>query len=191
MDIRAYNLHEHSFRFAGWCAATAAGRSPNCRFTIETGINIISMSGVKEKFQTWDDLPDTEQAFDDLHRDFTKKIINVANSSNIKLKGKKGNFTYGIGAKLLNCYLKPIYLASHQNVISQSLSQKASLIHPPVDRILLKNCKKYAKPYFNELKDVAWSTFSEKQYFHVLRLIRDFLKDDPLWKIEYYWDGHQ
>ena len=49
MDIRGYSLHEHSFRFAGWCAATAAGRSPNCRFTIETGMKILSTSGVKEK----------------------------------------------------------------------------------------------------------------------------------------------
>ena len=74
MDIRGYSLHEHSFRFAGWCAATAAGRSPNCRFTIETGMKILSISGVKEKFQTWDDLPDTENEFDEL---FDNKILKL------------------------------------------------------------------------------------------------------------------
>ena len=191
MDIKGYSLHEHSFRFAGWCAATAAGRSPNCRFTIETGMKILSISGVKEKFQTWDDLPDTENEFDELHKYLTKQIIQAAHSSDIKLKGKEQRFTYGIGAKLLNCYLKPIYLTSHQNILPQSLSKKAALIHPPIDRILLKNCKDYAKPYFDALDNVSWSTFKEKQYFFVLKLIRDFLRHEPLWKIEYYWDGHR
>ena len=191
MNIGSYSLHEHSFRFAGWCASTAAGRSPNCRFTIETGMKIISISGVKEKFQTWDDLPSTEQSFDELHKDLTKQIIHVAHSSSIELKGKKRSFTYGIGAKLLNCYLKPIYLASNQNVFSPSLSYKAALIHPPVDRILLQNCKSLAKPHFEELKNISWSTFSEKEYFFAIKLIRNFLKDEPLWKIEYYWDGHR
>ena len=167
MDIKGYSLHEHSFRFAGWCAATAAGRSPNCRFTIENGMKILSISGVKEKFQTWDDLPDTENEFDELHKYLTKQIIQAAHSSDIKLKGKEQRFTYGIGAKLLNCYLKPIYLTSHQNILSQSLSKKAALIHPPIDRILLKNCKDYAKPYFDALENVSWSTFTKKQYFFV------------------------
>ena len=189
MDIRAYTLHEHSFRFAGWCAATAAGRSPNCRFTIETGMKILSISGVKEKFQTWDDLPDTENEFDELHKYLTNQIIQAAHSSGIKLKGKKQRFTYGIGAKLLNCYLKPIYLASHQNTLPQSLSKKAALIHPPVDRILLKNCQKFERQHFKDLENISWSTFTKTQYFFTINLIRKFLNNRPLWHIEYYWDG--
>jgi len=187
-----YSIHEHRFRFAGWCAATAASSSPICRFKVQTGLEILRLSGVSDQFTDWSDIPSSEAEFDDLHRKTCRKIIKISELPHIKLSGKEAHFTYGIAAKLLNCYLKPIYLVNAAESFSNKTTvKKQAVIHPPIDRVLLSNCKRKEPEAFRSITKISWSTFTEAQYFDVIKSLREFMVDEPFWKIEYFWDGYQ
>lgn len=186
-----YSMPEHRFRFAGWCAATASSSSPNCRFTVETGLQILNLSGTSKLFVDWTSIPSCEQDFDQLHKKMCKQIMETSTLHKIKLSGKKAEFTYGIAAKLLSCYLKPIFMIGIDCPNDALIEKKRAYIHPPIDRVLLKNCKKEEPKAFNSIKNISWSTFSENQYFDVIWAIREFLNGEPLWKIEYCWDGYR
>ncbi|MDA7560922.1 hypothetical protein N8860_04115 [Alphaproteobacteria bacterium] len=191
-SLSDYSILEHQFRFAGWCAATAASSSPVCRFKVQTGLEILRLSGVSDQFIDWSDIPYSEAEFDELHRKTCRKIIKITELPNIKFSGGEAKFTYGIAAKLLNCYLKPIYLVNADRSFSdKTVEKKKAIIHPPIDRVLLKNCKRQERDAFRSVKRIAWSTFSETEYFDVIKSLRAFLGDKPFWKIEYFWDGHQ
>ena len=187
-----YSIHEHRFRFAGWCAATAASSSPICLFKVQTGLEILRLSGVSDQFTDWSDIPSSEAEFDDLHRKTCRKIIKISELPHIKLSGKEAHFTYGIAAKLLNCYLKPIYLVNAAESFSNKTTvKKQAVIHPPIDRVLLSNCKRKEPEAFRSITKISWSTFTEAQYFDVIKSLREFMVDEPFWKIEYFWDGYQ
>lgn len=187
-----YSIHDHRFRFAGWCAATAASSSPICRFKVQTGLEILRLSGVSDQFTDWSDIPSSEAEFDELHRKVCRRILEITERSNVNLSGKEGKFTYGIAAKLLNCYLKPIYLVNAGASFSNKINEKKqAIIHPPIDRVLLKTCKRKEPEAFRSITNISWSTFTEAQYFYVIKSLREFLVDEPFWKIEYFWDGHQ
>ena len=187
-----YSIHEHRFRFAGWCAATAASSSPICRFKVQTGLEILRLSGVSDQFTDWSDIPSSEAEFDDLHRKTCRKIIKISELPHIKLSGKEAHFTYGIAAKLLNCYLKPIYLVNAAESFSNKKTvKKQAVIHPPIDRVLLSNCKRKEPKAFRSITKISWSTFTEAQYFDVIKSLREFMVDEPFSKIEYFWDGYQ
>ena len=191
-SLSDYSIVEHRFRFAGWCAATAASSSPVCRFKVQTGLEILRLAGISTQFVDWSDIPSSEAEFDELHKKTCQKIIQIANLPRVKLSGKQAKFTYGIAAKLFNCYLKPIYLVNAgQSFLDKTVEKKQSVIHPPIDRVLLKNCKRQEPAAFRSIKKIAWSTFDETEYFDVIKSLREFLVDEPFWKIEYFWDGHQ
>ena len=191
-NFNNYNLHIHQHRFASWCAATASRTSPNCRFTVETGVKIIEQSSLSKIFIGYASLPSSQEEFDILHTSVCKNILSVSKDYSRKLKGKKGKFTFGIAAKLLNCYLKAIYLSSFQiNVSNFSNYEKLNYIHPPIDRILLKNCKRDLPDFFKNIDNISWSTFNENDYKKVIEIIKILMNEEPLWKIEYYWDGFQ
>jgi len=191
-SLSDYSIVEHRFRFAGWCAATAASSSPVCRFKVQTGLKILRLAGISTQFVDWSDIPSSEAEFDELHKKTCQKIIQTANLPRVKLSGKQAKFTYGIAAKLFNCYLKPIYLVNAgQSFLDKTVEKKQAVIHPPIDRVLLKNCKRQEPAAFRSIKKIAWSTFDETEYFDVIKSLREFLVDEPFWKIEYFWDGHQ
>lgn len=191
-SLSDYSIVEHRFRFAGWCAATAASSSPVCRFKVQTGLEILRLAGISTQFVDWSDIPSSEAEFDELHKKTCQKIIQTANLPRVKLSGKHAKFTYGIAAKLFNCYLKPIYLVNAgQSFLDKTVEKKQAVIHPPIDRVLLKNCKRQEPAAFRSIKKIAWSTFDETEYFDVIKSLREFLVDEPFWKIEYFWDGHQ
>lgn len=185
-----YDLAEHRFRFAAWLSSRAAGASPLCRFKVETGLKLLEKCDVKNCFQTWEDLPESQKEFDDKHTEICCKILSA--SADIGVCSK---FTYGIAAKLINCYLKAIYQCGIQQVSEPEKFKRMNFIHPPIDRILLENCRKAKPSHFKDLKNISWSTYEKEDYQKVIKLIQSYLEtyheNKPLWFIERYWDGHQ
>ena len=128
-SLSDYSIVEHRFRFAGWCAATAASSSPVCRFKVQTGLEILRLAGISTQFVDWSDIPSSEAEFDELHKKTCQKIIQTANLPRVKLSGKQAKFTYGIAAKLFNCYLKPIYLFNAgQSFLDKTVEKEAKTV---------------------------------------------------------------
>jgi hypothetical protein len=177
-----HNITEHKHRFAAW-AASRASSVKGCRFKVEKGKSILDNSSLKQ-ISNIDALPNPED-FDKKHKEWRMEIIELA--------GKQGlnNFTHGIAAKLINIYLKTIFVCGgfHDNV-------KVMAIHPPVDEILLKGLAKEnvgaRRKVWIEARKNRWSKFNSSQYEKVIINIKDSLpKNTGLWSIEEYWKGFQ
>lgn len=171
-NISKYEISHHNHKLAVWAASRAASTSVNCRFRVEDGAKILEECGFKkDSFKSADELPDN---FDSKHHKWCKQAI----------KSSKGKFTYGVAAKLINCYLKVRFVcAGYDN------HEKVKSIHPPIDSLLLKEIKKKFGGDHPELKEfkAVWSKFREKDYKEIIRIIKEILKDEPLWKIEDCW----
>ena len=170
-----YILFEHKHRFSAWAASRAAS-TIKCRFKVEQGQKILEI--VKNK-----SLPKSQKAFDSFHKNMRIQIITEAKK--IKL-----NFTHGIAAKLLNCYLKSMY------VNDESIDIKnRNIIHPPIDSLLLESLYKNnvggAKKQWKKAKDIRWSNFSSEDYQEVIDEIVKIYSKEGLWKVEEYWSGYQ
>lgn len=169
-------LHEH--RLAAWAASRAASASPKCRFTVEKGFAILEKSGFDESFKI--DEVYSAQEVDVLHKEWRKRIRSVAKKEGV-------NFSHGVAAKLINCYIKTRFVCGGLE------SDKIKNLHPPIDSILLKNLrainkKKRPNPW-GKLCEQGWSNFDSKTYEKTIKSIRDELGGKPMWKIEEHWDG--
>ena len=61
----------------------------------------------------------------------------------------------------------------------------ASVIHPPIDRILLTNLHK-KQPTLGVNK-INWTELEEEPYFELIEKLRT-LKLDKFWKLEEFWN---
>ena len=181
--IAEYTIEEHKHILSTWAAATAASSSPKCRFKVEVAKRVLESLNIQELIKEIPHLKSSE-AFDIWHDKQCNTLVEIA-------KGEIKGFSYGVAAKLLNCYLK-VYFLDQLN--------KFSFIHPPVDRPLLGNLEKMniglKKKIWKEYKSKGWSNFSREDYRQVIASIKEALKHEikdekSLWKIEYYWPGHQ
>ena len=181
--IAEYTIEEHKHILSTWAAATAASSSPKSRFKVEVAKRVLESLNIQELIKEIPQLKSSE-AFDRWHDKQCNTLVEIAKE---EIKG----FSYGVAAKLLNCYLK-VYFLDQLN--------KFSFIHPPIDRPLLGNLEKMniglKKNIWKEYKSKGWSTFSREDYKQVIASIREALKHEikdekSLWKIEYYWPGHQ
>jgi len=129
-----------------------------------------------------ENLPDPDK-FDELHRVWRLQVVDAS--------GALG-FTHGVAAKLINCYLKAAMVNRH--TVS---NPKVKAIHPPIDRILLTNLKKYRGVRFLGIPVSggvpAWSTLNSDQYEKLIQRLREFITEDGngsdrgLWELERYW----
>tara|TARA_Y100000991_G_scaffold127609_1_gene96131 strand:- start:94 stop:723 length:630 start_codon:yes stop_codon:yes gene_type:complete len=209
MDISSYNLDFHKHTLSKWAASRAASQSKHFKFSVELGSELLMLGkkGFKvtnqdfinyikqiENFKTQDD-------YDSWHH---QTIMNMT-SGNDKLKNllninnkSLNNYTYGIAAKILNCYLKVFFLESFGN------QKFADFIHPPVDAILLKALRKEDKKLFNFKNSIftnigiqkipTWTRINQDEYKEIIKLMKEFLSSknqNGLWKIEFFWIGHQ
>ena len=176
-----YSINEHSHRFASWAASRAASTSPLCRFRVEDGVSWLELSGLDAKFQI-DDLPEP-QGFDAWHKDRRRDIVK-------KAKKMYPQFSHGIAAKLINVYLKSRFVNS--GFINDP---RVSAMHPPIDSVLLTELAvKDVGGHFKKWKEFdkkLWSKYDSRTYESVVKLIMKSLEGQPLWKIEYYWQGYQ
>lgn len=177
--INSYDIDEHKHRFATWCGATAGSRSKICRFSVKKGKEILEKSGIHPKKKLRDLIHITSSEFNSWHNEICESMTSIPTELN--------NFSYGIAAKILNCYLKAY--------IDPSIDTY-NIIHPPVDRILLqelssRNIGKFKKTW-TELLHIGWSKFKKENYATCISHIRMTLPPQtPLWKIEYFWKGYQ
>lgn len=184
-----YTSQIHRHRFASWCAASAANKSRNCRFKIEQGVILIEESGLCVLSNGWNTLPQATD-FDSWHRINREKLVTAA----LKIidNGRNHVFSHGVAAKLINCYLKALFIAGIGDTLSPENRQKCDAIYPPIDRLLLgslaiKNVGGFGTQWKGYEKK-GWSNFSCDDYEAVIDLVKKTTNGE-LWKIEYYWRG--
>ena len=179
-----YTIEEHIHRFASWAASTGARASKKCRFKVEQGKEIIENSGLYEICKNINNLPIAKE-FDSFHLKIRNNMITEAKKNNLP------NFTHGVAAKLINIYMKAIFINSKQYNVN-----KIKCIHPPIDRILLNELYKsnvdFKKEIWNKYKKIGWSNFDNHDYQNLIDNIKHVTpKNDGLWTIEKYWQGFQ
>ncbi len=180
---QTYSIEEHKHRAAAWSAATGARASKLCRFKVWQGVAILEASGFDTAFATPLFLPEPKQLAA-IHKTWREAVIKSAQNHGLE-------FTHGIAAKLINCYLKVRFVSGgdyeHERVKS---------LHPPIDALLLAALAQgdfggHAQAW-RRLHDARWSRFDSATYQEVIDLIRQSMPArEPLWKIEEYWKGHQ
>lgn len=180
--MSTYGINEHKHRFAAWAASRAASTSTKCRFEVAEGRVILEAVGLNKLVGSLQDLPSPNE-IDKVHKDWRVRAIEEA-----KHLGKEG-FSHGVAAKLINVYLKSVFVCSDSH---DDLKVKA--LHPPIDRVLLEALKKNNPKVFKSVFGSAipaWSTFDSDSYEKAIAFIRDVSGDNALWMIEEHWVGHQ
>ena len=179
----AYDINDHKHRFAAWAASRAASVN-GCRFKVEQGKKIIERAGLCKLIATADNLPDTKD-IDSTHRKWRKSVIQQAKKLDLK-------FTDGVAAKLINVYLKCVFVCG-----GFEHDKRVERLHPPIDRILLNSIyecqKKKGKEssFWREARNRGWSKCCSSEYEEVIQEIKNLMDGKALWKIEKCWPGHQ
>jgi len=175
-------MEEHKHRFAAWAAGRAANVN-GCRFKVENGKQILEAANLNGVARSVENLP-TPNKFDTQYREWRNSIIQAAKLHHL-------TFTHGVAAKLINIYLKSIFVCggSHED-------SRVKAIHPPIDSILLKTLyKKNIGGLRNEWQAagrVRWSKLNSEQYEKLIVAIRQTIPvGNGLWTIEEYWQGFQ
>lgn len=213
MNIENYEIEHHKHILAVWAAGTAANNSIEFRFSVEFGKKLLLLGSDKNSENSFIEHIEevrsmtTQESFDAWHHSTisamidSEKVKQLVNEQNIA-KGKNlisENYSYGIAAKLLNVYLKVYFLGEF------SKKPFADYIHPPIDRLLLKQLKKLDRNRFSFLMDdfkghkltnglPAWTQLTFNQYEDILQRVKSHINERDvvgLWKIEYAWKGHQ
>ncbi len=176
--IIPYTICLHNHRFAAWAASRAAsGR--RCSFSVELGRELLEKCSGLTRATEPDQLP-PKAIFDIVHKRWRLAVVEAA-------KAQSKPFTHGIAAKLINVYLKSRFVCGGFHA-----QDSVRFLHPPIDSSLLKtlaelNFGGYGKAWIEH----PWTTLDSEQYEHLIALIRESLRGEPLWKIEEYWKGYQ
>ncbi|MBY5558958.1 hypothetical protein [Rhizobium leguminosarum] len=189
MIADSYSLDDHRKRFSSWAAVTAARASKKCRFTRTQGILLVSKSGLSKIGVSWDDLPKASE-FDEFHRQLR---CDLCKSADKFWDSTSHGFGHGVAAKLINVYLKAIYLSGIDlNHAPEALREKANALHPPLDRLLLAELALKdvggQRQFWKRKMSKGWSNFTSADYESTIHVIRD-VTDGALWKIEKHWLG--
>jgi hypothetical protein len=181
-----YTIELHQHRLAAWVAATGATASPLCRFKVDKAVQILETCGFNPiQLVCPNDLP-IPSDIDEKHKQWREAVIQAAQQQNLK------NFSHGIAAKLINCYLKVRFVCAGQHDHA-----RVKCLHPPIDAVLLKALseRKDVDCYQKQWRQFylqRWSKYGSDTYQDVINLIRLSLPiGEPLWKIEKFWAGHQ
>lgn len=178
-------------RYAIWCAARASS-TKNCRFRVEKCASLIESSEKLRFFYKKNRQYLTNyKEFDNFHDVICSELTELANKMDIS------NFKYGIAAKIVNIYLKTVVVIPMLKYLSNlSENEKFELraIHPPIDRVLLKELAKKnvsgEADRWRRYKNIGWTNFSQMQYMECIKLLRS-ATDGKSWSIEKYWLGYQ
>ena len=179
-----YTIEDHIHISASWIASTAASSSPENRFKVEHGQSILNKSTLKSLIRKPKSLP-TRKLFDRNHEIWRNEIIDLSKEVQIEKP-----FTHGIAAKMINVYLKTIFICGGYHKHTKTRS-----IHPPIDRILLNKLSQVnfnnRKELWKEMESKGWSKYDADEYQVVIDEIKAGLGRKPLWQIEQYWRGYQ
>jgi hypothetical protein len=163
-----YDFNEHKHRYAVWTAARAVQRSFTNTANIKHAIEGTTLRQFAESNK-----PVIQDQFDKLHREWCNAIINHFSSSEIEC-------SYGRAAKIVAIYLKT-------SVIHPNLGEGAicSVIHPPIDSILLTSLSQ-GKDSLKDLCKKRWTGFREVAYWDLVHRLRNEYKGFD-WRLEEYW----
>jgi len=208
-NFEDYDQAQHRHRFAAWCASTAAFRN----LKVSTGVNLIEESGLHELSGPagWGALPDSTEKFDAWHREKRNQICTESRNhpaiQNNRNRYPNGELTHGFAAKLINVYMKVLFLGSvQQDQLSQENKERQNLIHPPVDRMLLEELKRELRRREGEGCPRAddqevqclmenpvrnWTRLDSGQYEEIIVAFRHIANGDGLWNMEKYWKGYR
>lgn len=181
----SYNINEHKHRLAYWATARAAQRRTNVG-SVSNVRQLIEYIGLERLINLPDKLPIPEQ-IDKTHEEWRNKIVKF--SAEKLLCNNSEGISHGTAAKIINVYLKIIFVCAgyeeHANV---------KALHPPIDRVLLKNLfkEKDYKRIFSKYNIAIlpnWTSLSSKAYQDIINALREIQcsHNEPLWKIEKYW----
>lgn len=190
--MKSFEAAEHRFRFAAWSAATAARASKNCRFAVSDGFKLLKLIELDKLASGIESLP-SASGFDEMHHNWCSELVRIAPKNLSKPPMKK--FSYGVAAKLVNCYLKPLFMEHLLECSESDVRSKVNAIHPPIDSILLRNLgqcdpdPERAKQW-RRWNSTGWSNFEPETCFPVIERIREVTSGE-LWRIEAFWAGHQ
>lgn len=177
-----YTIEEHKHRFAAWAASRAASVN-GCRFKVNQGKLIIEGASLDVVASSIDNLPQPT-ALDTQHRKWRNDIIQAAQRHQLA-------FTHGVAAKLINVYLKAIFVCGGDHA-----DPRVKAIHPPVDFVLLEALYKHdiggQRFEWQAAKRIRWSNLNCEQYERVISAIRQTISEGSgLWEIEEHWKGFQ
>jgi len=169
-----YSSVRYQHLFGAWAAGRAASVK-GCRFKVSVGRAILEAVGFTPNFSQPEQLPAPAE-LDRLHRDWRTAAVAGATRKGL-------TFTHGVAANLINVYLKCRFAGHYGN-------ERVAALHPPIDDELLKalinrNVGGLTKDW-RRVRRWRWSKFTSEQYECVIALIRQSLKDGPLWSIEEY-----
>ena len=217
MQISNYSYDTHKHILACWGAASAASQSTLFKFSVEHGKQLILLAkdGTHSSetsfvaFIKSIENCSSQDDFDEWHSNAIENMLGgkgvdaVFEKINVE-KPKKSSklnrqyYSYGIAAKLMNCYLKIFHLSSFGH------AQYGKYIHPPVDAILLKKLLEVESDLFSfQFKKSSmyhdgsipkWTSLDGHEYAMVISKIQTFIREQDaggLWKIEFAWIGHQ
>tara|TARA_Y100001954_G_C15594314_1_gene494782 strand:+ start:128 stop:754 length:627 start_codon:yes stop_codon:yes gene_type:complete len=208
MDIKNYNSDLHKHIISTWAASTAASQI-TFRFSVECGMKLILL-GANGSFI--DELTFTnfikeiknfksQKEYDSWHYSVIENMRKKSDDLQLLLEKHNKNYedySYGIAAKLLNCYLKVFFLEYFGK------EKFADFIHPPIDRLLLLALQEEDPKLFNFNNDVfvsvkypkipVWTKINVNEYTSIINLINEFILSrgqKGLWRSEAFWRGHQ
>jgi|JI7StandDraft_1071085.scaffolds.fasta_scaffold56137_2 hypothetical protein len=163
-----YSLEEHKHRFAIWTAARAVQRSWTTTANISKVINSVNLIDFAKSIQTKND----ESSFDKLHIQVCEQMIEEFCKIYVKA-------TYGRVAKIVAIYLKT-YIVIGSTFDNNTIEH----IHPPIDRILLRNLPKHQ--HLDAISKLNWTQLDKAKYLEIVKKIRDTLGFFN-WRLEKYW----
>jgi hypothetical protein len=177
-----YTIEEHHHRLAAWDAGRSASVK-GCRFKVHQAKAILEACDFNAAFSRTEHLPSPEN-IDRTHKKWREAIIKAA-------KRRGLNFTHGVAAKLINCYLKVRFVCAGQHE-----HKRVKCLHPPIDNVMLDELvvQDYGgfKKQWRQFRKIQWSKFDSAAYQSVIDHIRKSLpENEPLWKIEEFWKGYQ
>lgn len=185
--IKNFTLEQNRHKYAVWCAATAASTSTR-RFSVEEAYEWIKEADLKSIGSSWEALPSAEN-FDSVHLKIRNKLI-----CNISVNSLEAENCHGIAAKLINIYLKTIFVvgASIEAVsLSKEKQAKLNAIHPPLDRTILREIKdRFKKCKKAQTPTKTWSKLKSCEYQDIINTAKE-ITGGEMWRLEALWPGHQ
>lgn len=148
-----------------WTSARAVQRGFCKTIMINDCIEHVNLKFIRQK------MIKSEYEYDNYHRNKANLIIDFFNKNNKVC-------SYGRAAKIIAIYLKTFIVISENGN-----SLLASIIHPPIDRTLLKAMDKKTELTFN---NISWTKFDESEYFEIINSLRR-LDYSSFWEVEKYW----
>ena len=173
-----YNILSHRHRFSVWASARASQRGFT---TVKILVDSLEKTNLEEfcgEFYKDQESKNkiSQDKFDKMHSQWVNQIAKEINKIS-----DVNSVPYGRIAKLVNMYLKcMIVLIYPENRLSK-------IIHPPIDRILLRSLAKISTKHKKLLLETNWTQLSEEDYFKLIDIFRADFINDYFWKIEENW----